>query len=102
MDEVINTLKTWQLHPVANHYTIALLTVALLTDLIATIFSSRVWMRYMALTLTLLGAGTAALSWVTGEWEAERIDEVLRNLQGPAKALFAQHAQWGEILMYVF
>src|SRR6266404_1053654 len=102
MDEVINQLKTWQLHPVVNHFTIALLTVALLTDLVASIFSSRVWMRYMALTLTLLGAATAALSWVTGGWEADRLDEYLRNLQGPAKAVFSQHAQWGEILLYVF
>jgi uncharacterized membrane protein len=102
MEDLVATLKTWQLHPIINHFTIAILTIAILSDLISSIFSSRTWMRHMALSLTVLGAGSAALSWVTGDWEADRIQDLLKTLQGPAKDVFQKHAQWGEILMYVF
>jgi uncharacterized membrane protein len=102
MQDIVTTLQAWQFHPVANHFTIALLTVAIVTDLIASLFPTRIWLRYMALTLTVVGAGSAALSYVSGGWEAQRMEESLKTLTSPAVEIFKFHAQLGQILGYAF
>ena len=56
MENLEKLLKNWQLHPVADHFSIALLVVAVLVDVAALIFSQRQWLRYMALTLMITGA----------------------------------------------
>ncbi|HUY26776.1 MAG TPA: DUF2231 domain-containing protein [Candidatus Binataceae bacterium] len=100
MANVLAWLKTLQLHPVADHFTIALLIVAVLIDLAASLAPTRMWLRYMALTLIVLGAVATAASWVTGgklqpSW-------VFKAIPPEAKALMHRHAQLGNILMYVF
>ncbi len=99
MQPLIHTLKLMQLHPFVDHFTVALIVIGVLTDLVASLFPSRLWMRYMALTLMILGAGAAACSNITGGWEADR---VWNNVQGPAKEILHTHAELGDILPWVF
>lgn len=98
MQPLIHTLKLMQLHPFVDHFTVALIVIGVLTDLVASLFPSRLWMRYMALTLMILGAGAAAGSNITGGWEADR---VWNNVQGPAKEVLHTHAELGDILPWV-
>jgi uncharacterized membrane protein len=100
MANVLELLTRMQLHPVADHFTIALLIVAVFIDVIASLLPTRAWLRYMALTLMVMGALAAAASWVTGgelqpEW-------VFKTVPPAAKALMHRHAELGEVLMYVF
>ncbi len=99
MQSVIETLKAWQPHPFVDHFTVALILIGIVTDLVASIFSARLWIRYMALTLMIAGAIGAAGSYFTGGWEAERLWDLV---QGPGKAVLERHAWWGNILPWVF
>ena len=56
MDQVVKILQPYQLHPVADHFSVALLFVAVLIDLVASMSPTRIWLRYTALTLMILGA----------------------------------------------
>jgi uncharacterized membrane protein len=108
MEALESMLKAWQLHPVADHFTIALLVVGVLTDLVASLIPSRQWIRNMAVTLMLLGAGAAFASHLTGEAEADRIWDMLSPA---AKDYFERpgtithhfgHGALGHYLTYVF
>ena len=99
MQAFVDTLKTWHIHPVADHFTVALIVVGVLVDLFASIVPSRLWIRYMALTLMILGAGAAFLSNLTGGWEADRVWD---SVTGPGKSVLETHAWWGDILPWVF
>ncbi len=99
MENIEKLLKNWQLHPVADHFSIALLVVAVLVDVAALIFSERLWLRYTALTLMILGAGAAAASFGTGDIEGDRIWDMV---SGPAKDVLKLHAQVGYYLMIAF
>src|SRR5260370_27173041 len=99
MEKLVEILKNWQLHPVADHFSIALLVVAVLIDVAALIFSQRLWLRYMALTLMVIGAGAAAASYATGDIEGDRIWNLVN---GPAKEVLKQHAQLRYYLMIAF
>jgi len=99
MQSVIETLKAWQPHPFVDHFTVALILLGILTDLVASIFSARMWLRYMALTLMIVGALGAAGSNVTGGWEAGRVWD---SVSGPGKSVLERHARWGDILPWVF
>jgi uncharacterized membrane protein len=77
MENFEKLLTGMQLHPVADHYTVALLTVAVVIDLIAAVFASRAWLRSTALTLMILGAIAAAASYATGDMEADRIWDMM-------------------------
>jgi uncharacterized membrane protein len=99
MQGVIELLKSWRLHPVVDHFTVALILSAIVIDLVASLASSRLWLRYMALTLMVLGAAAAVGSKFTGGWEAHRVWD---NLNGPAKDLLKRHAWWGDKLPWVF
>jgi len=99
MQSVIDYLKLWQPHPFVDHFTVALILLGIVTDLIASIFSARLWMRYMALTLMIVGAIGAAGSNVTGGWEAHR---VWHSVSGPGKPVLERHAWWGDVLPWVF
>lgn len=99
MQPLIHTLKLMQLHPFVDHFTVSLIVIGVLTDLVASLFPSRLWMRYMALTLMILGAGAAACSNITGGWEADRVWD---NVHGPAKEVLRTHAELGDILPWVF
>jgi uncharacterized membrane protein len=99
MQHVVTALKSFQLHPFVDHFTVALLIVAVIADLIASLFAARPWIRYMALCLLIVGTGAAWASNVTGGWEADRI---WNQVTGPAKDVLERHAKIGDILPWVF
>jgi uncharacterized membrane protein len=99
MDAVVHFLQPLDLHPVADHFTVALLMVGVLIDLIASLFPLRAWLRYTALTLMVLGALAAGSSYATGDMEAGRIWNALSD---PAKAVLHRHAFLAEIAAIVF
>ncbi len=98
MQAVVDALKAWQLHPVADHFTVAIVVIAVLADLLASLFASRIWIRYMATSLMVVGALAAWSSNVTGGWEASRVWD---NVTGPAKAVLITHAELGGWLPWV-
>ncbi len=99
MQALIDTIKAMQPHPFVDHFTVALIVIGVLTDLVASLIPSRLWIRYMALSLMILGAGAAACSNLTGGWEAHRVRPFL---QGPALEVLHTHAELGDILPWVF
>jgi len=99
MDAVVNFLQPLDLHPVVDHFTVALLMVGVLIDLIASLFPVRAWLRYMALTLMVLGAISAGASYATGDMELNRIWNALGE---PAKAVLQRHAFLAQIAAIVF
>ena len=99
MDSVVKFLQPFQLHPQVDHFSVALLIVAVLIDLIASLAPNRVWLRYTALTLMVLGAIAAGASFLTGDMEADRIWNALGQ---PAKDVLKTHAELGEYLAITF
>ncbi len=99
MDAVVKFLQPHQLHPVVDHFTMALLIVAVLIDLVASAAPTRIWLRYTALTLMILGAIAAAGSFFTGDMEADRIWNALGQ---PARDVLKRHAELGEYLAITF
>jgi len=99
MESVVKFLQPYQLHPVVDHFSIALLFAAVLIDLVASAAPTRIWLRYTALLLTILGALAAGGSYFTGDMEADRIWNALGQ---PAKDVLKTHAQLGEYLAITF
>lgn len=99
MENIEKILTNWQLHPVADHFSIALLVVAVLIDIVALIFSQRASLRQTALTLMIIGAIAAAASYGTGDIEGDRVWDLV---SGPAKDVLKHHAQLGYYLMIAF
>ncbi len=99
MDSVAKFLQPWQLHPVVDHFTVGLMIVAVLIDLVASAAPARIWLRYAALLLTILGALAAGGSYYTGGLEADRIWNALGP---PAKDVLKTHAELGEYLAITF
>jgi len=99
MDAVVKFLQPYQLHPVADHFSVALLFVAVLIDLIASLSPTRIWLRYTAVMLMILGALAAGASFATGDMEADRIWNALGQ---PAKDVLKTHAELGEYLAITF
>ena len=96
MDAVVKFLQPYQLHPVVDHFSVALLFVAVLIDLFA---GGRIWLRYTAVLLMILGALAAGGSYITGDMEADRIWNALGQ---PAREVLHRHAQLGEYLAITF
>jgi uncharacterized membrane protein len=99
MDSVVKFLQACQLHPIADHFTVALLFVAVLIDLLASVAPTRIWLRYTALLLMVLGAIAAGCSYATGDIETDRIWNALGQ---PAKDVLKTHAELGEYLAITF
>jgi uncharacterized membrane protein len=99
MDKIVAFLTPLDLHPVVDHFTISLLIVGVLIDLVASAAPTRIWLRYMALTLMILGAIAAGLSYFTGGLEANRIFNAMSE---PAKQVFARHAKLATYMAVVF
>jgi uncharacterized membrane protein len=99
MDSVVKFLEPYQLHPVIDHFSVALLITAVLIDLVAGASPSRIWLRYTAVLLIVLGAIAAGGSYFTGGMEADRIWNALGE---PAKDVLKRHAELGEYLAITF
>ncbi|MDO8433269.1 MAG: hypothetical protein Q7S58_12750 [Candidatus Binatus sp.] len=99
MEAFEHYLSAMQLHPVVDHFSVSLLMVAVLLDLIASMASTRLWLRYSAVTLMILGALAAGGSFFTGDMEADRI---WNALGAPAKEVLKRHAELGEYLAIAF
>jgi uncharacterized membrane protein len=103
MDKILATLQTtlqrWDLHPVVDHFTISLLVVGVLIDLVANLAPTRIWLRYTALLLMILGAIAAGASYFTGGLEANRVYDAMSE---PAKLIFGRHAKLGTYMAIAF
>ena len=99
MDAVVHFLQPLDLHPVVDHFTVALLIVGVLVDLVASLFPTRSWMRYMALTLMILGAIAAGCSYFSGDMEADRVWNALGD---PAKQVLHRHAMLAQYAAIAF
>jgi uncharacterized membrane protein len=99
MDAVAKFLQPFQLHPIVDHFSIALLFVAVLIDLVASMSPTRIWLRYTALLLMILGALAAGASFFTGGMEADRI---WKALGPPAREVLKRHDDLGLYLAITF
>jgi uncharacterized membrane protein len=99
MENIVKILTKWQLHPVVDHFSIALLVIAVAVDVVALIFSQRPSLRHTALTLMILGALAAAASYGTGDIEGDRIWDLVG---GKAKDVLKLHAQIGHYVTIAF
>jgi uncharacterized membrane protein len=112
-------VKTYHLHPIVDHFTIALLTFGVAAELLsaAAILLSRgrvdclsSWgqkLRSTSLLLMIGGAAASVLSYFTGDAEADRLwdtlspaaQQILLSSNGPD---YLSHAVLGQRLMYAF
>ncbi len=99
MDAILKLIQGFELHPVVDHFTVALLLVGVLTDLAGSLAPTRTWIRYMALTLMILGAASAGASFGTGSLEADR---VWKHISPDAQHVLHLHAEFGKYLAITF
>jgi uncharacterized membrane protein len=112
-------VSTYHLHPIVDHFTIALLTFGIATEILAApliaLFRDQagfasVWgqkLRSTALLLMIGGAAACVLSYLSGDEEADRLwdtmspaaQQILVSSKGPD---YLSHAILGQRLMYVF
>jgi uncharacterized membrane protein len=112
-------VSTYHLHPIVDHFTIALLTFGIAAEILAAtaILLSRdragfvsVWgqtLRSTSLLLMIGGAAASILSYFTGDAEADRLwdtmspaaQQILLSSNGPD---YLSHAVLGQRLMYAF
>lgn len=102
MQGLLDTIKLWHIHPAVDHFTVALLIVAVLADLFASLFSTRWWLRYAALALMIAGTAAAWGSQLTGGWEAHRVWDAVKATGGPGLATLQRHAWLGDWLPWIF
>ena len=114
-------VSTYHLHPIVDHFTIALLTFGIAAELlsaVAILLSRRrpgvasscgQKLRSASLTLMIGGAGASVLSYFSGDAEADRLwdtmspaaQQILASSNGGASA-YLSHAVLGQYLMYAF
>ena len=112
-------VSTYHLHPIVDHFTIALLTCGVAAELLsaAAVLLSRdragflsVWSQKLqstSLPLMIGGAAASVLSYFTGGAEADRLwdimspaaQQILLSSNGPD---YLSHAVLGQRLMYAF
>jgi uncharacterized membrane protein len=112
-------IAKFHLHPIIDHFTIALLSIGVLGDMLAGVMAPlcarndllRIWrerLKGAAVQLLVVGALAAMLSRFTGEREAERLWDTMSPaaqnllLSDTGSARFLSHAVLGTYLMYVF
>ena len=113
-------VSTYHLHPIVDHFTIALLTFGVAAEISSTaaILLSRgrpgwlaVWgqkLRGTSLLLMIAGAAASVMSYFSGDVEADRLwdtmsptaQQILASSDG-ARA-YLSHAVLGQYLMYAF
>ena len=113
-------VRTYHLHPIVDHFTIALLTVGIAAEILAAaaILLSRggegfvsVWghkLRSTSLLLMIGGAAASVLSYLTGDTEADRLWDTMspaaQQILSPSNGApdYLSHAVLGHYLMYAF
>jgi uncharacterized membrane protein len=113
-------IAKYHLHPIIDHFTIALLAVGVLADVVgygmAAVLGNRSYrfkglsdrLRGAALVLLIPGAISAVLSRFTGESEAERLWDTISPaaqqilFSDTGSATYLSHAVLGTYLMYAF
>jgi uncharacterized membrane protein len=113
-------VSTYHLHPIVDHFTIALLTFGIAAEILAAaaiFFSKNVapWLsgwgeklQSTSLMLMIGGAAASVLSYFSGDAEADRLwdtmspaaQQILASSNGAAAYL--SHAVLGQYLMYAF
>lgn len=113
-------VSTYHLHPIVDHFTIALLTFGIAAELFsaaAILFTvdSVHWLsdwaeklRHTSLLLMIAGAVASVLSYFTGDAEADRLwdsmspaaQQILASSNGAS--VYLSHAVLGQYLMYAF
>ena len=113
-------VSTYHLHPIVDHFTIALLAFGVAAEVFSTamIFLSRgaagwprecgIRLRGTSLMLMIGGAAAAVLSYFSGDAEADRLwdtmspgaQQILASTNGAGRYL--SHAVLGQYLMYAF
>jgi uncharacterized membrane protein len=113
-------VSKYHLHPIVDHFTIALLTFGIAAEILAAaaILLSRgragflsAWgykLRSTSLLLMIGGAAASVMSYLTGDAEADRLwdtmspaaQQILASSNGPHDYL--SHAVLGQYLMYAF
>jgi uncharacterized membrane protein len=111
--------STYHLHPIVDHFTIALLTFGIAAEILAAaaILLSRgrlgvlsAWtqkLRNTSLTLMIGGAAASVLSYFSGDAEADRLWDTMspaaQEILSPSNAPgYLSHAALGHYLMYAF
>ena len=113
-------VSTYHLHPIVDHFTIALLTFGIAAEVLpaAAILLSRgrsgwisVWsqkLRSTSLLLMVGGAAFSVLSYLTGDAEADRLWDTMspaaQQILSPSNGApdYLSHAVLGHYLMYAF
>jgi uncharacterized membrane protein len=112
-------VSTYHLHPIVDHFTIALLTFGIAAEILsaAAILLSggesllSVWghkLRSTGLSLMIVGAAAAVLSYFTGDAEADRLWDTMtpaaQQILSPSNGApdYLSHAVLGHYLMYAF
>jgi len=113
-------VKTYHLHPIVDHFTIALLTFGVAAEILAAaaILLSRareglasVWgykLRSMSLLLMIGGGAASVMSYLTGDAEADRLWDTMspaaQQILSPSNGspAYLSHAVLGQRLMYAF
>jgi uncharacterized membrane protein len=113
-------VSTYHLHPIVDHFTIALLTFGIAAEIFsaAAILLSRgrpgflaVWgqkLRNTSLLLMIAGAAASVMSYFSGDVEADRLwdtmspaaQQILASSDG--SSAYLSHAVLGQYLMYAF
>ena len=113
-------VSTYHLHPIVDHFTIALLTFGIAAELLAAaailisrgragvLSTASFRLRSTSLTLMIGGAAASVLSYFSGDAEADRLwdtmspaaQQILSASDG-ARA-YLSHAVLGQYLMYAF
>src|SRR5277367_1401250 len=114
-------VSTYHLHPIVDHFTIALLTFGIAAELLAAaailisrgragvLSTASIRLRSTSLTLMIGGAAASVLSYFSGDAEADRLwdtmspaaQQILASSNGGASA-YLSHAVLGQYLMYAF
>src|SRR5277367_3302381 len=113
-------VSTYHLHPIVDHFTIALLSFGIAAELLsaAAILLSRgrpgfaslcgQKLRSASLTLMIGGAGASVLSFFSGDAEADRLWDTMspaaQQILSPSNGTpdYLSHAVLGHYLMYAF
>jgi uncharacterized membrane protein len=111
---------TYHLHPIVDHFTIALLTFGIAAELLAAaaiLFSrgragdlsgSSLKLRSVSLLLMIGGAAAGVLSYFSGDAEADRLWDAMspaaQQILSPSNGApdYLSHAVLGHYLMYAF